>query len=67
MSFSTDGLGSSLRHKLYSMTGKHNQENIMKFKNWGPPYYKWKKTFSGGESVPAASGDSSLTPEKKTA
>ena len=49
------------------MTGKHNQENIMKFKNWGPPYYKWKKTFTGGESAPAASGESALTPEKKSA
>ena len=25
VAFSTDGLGSSLRHTLYSMTGKHNQ------------------------------------------
>ena len=51
-----------MRHKLYSMTGKHNQENIMKFKNWGPPYYKWGKDFKGGESVPAASGESALAP-----
>lgn len=67
ISFATDGLGSSLRFSLYSMTGKHNQENILKFKNWGPPYYKWKKTFEGGESVPSNSAASSLQPEKKTA
>ena len=65
VSFAADGVGSSLRYSLYSMTGKHNAENIMKFKNWGPPYYKWKKTFQGGESV--SSGASQLQPEKKTA
>jgi NADPH-dependent 2,4-dienoyl-CoA reductase/sulfur reductase-like enzyme len=52
-SFSTDGVSAALRYKLYSMTGKHNHENILKFKNWGPPYYKFKKTFEGGDNVPA--------------
>ena len=60
ISSSTDGVGSSLRSTLYSMTGKHSHENVLKFKNWGPPYYKFKKTFTGGE-VPAA------VPEKKAA
>ena len=67
VAFSTDGVGSSLRHTLYSMTGKHNHENILKFKNWGPPNYKWKKSFEGGEAVPSSSAPSSLQPEKKAA
>lgn len=67
VAYSTDGLGSSLRHTLYSMTGKHNHENILKFKNWGPPNYKFKKSFEGGESVPSVSASSALQPEKKTA
>lgn len=65
ISFSTDGLSSSLRFSLYGMTGKHNAENIYKFKNWGPPYYKFKKTFDGAASTPAPASE--LTPEKKTA
>lgn len=48
VSFSTDKLASSLRYILYSITGKHRHENILKFKNWGPPYYKFKKTFEVG-------------------
>jgi sulfide:quinone oxidoreductase len=67
ISFSTDGFSSSLQHKLYSMTGKHNHENILKFKNWGPPYYKIKKSFPASEGVPAASAPSELAPEKKSA
>jgi len=62
VSFSTDGIGSSLRFSLYSLTGKHNHENILKFKNWGPPYYKFKKTFEGGDSVAATSAPSALQP-----
>jgi sulfide:quinone oxidoreductase len=54
VSVSTDSLSSSLRYKLYSMTGKHNAEHIYKFKNWGPPYYKFKKTFEGGETTSKA-------------
>ena len=66
ISFSTDGFSSALRFSLYNMKGKHNTENIYKFKNWGPPYYKWKKTFQGGETAPA-SAPVDLAPEKKTA
>lgn len=62
VSFSTDGIGSSLRFSLYSLTGKHNHENILKFKNWGPPNYKFKKTFKGGDSVAATSAPSALQP-----
>ena len=52
VSFSTDGLSTSLRAKFY---GKKGVENIVKFKNWGPPNYKWKKSFEGGDSAPAQS------------
>lgn len=58
VSFSTDSFTSSLRHTFYSLTGKHNHENILKFKNWGPPYYKFKKTFKGGEEIPTISAPS---------
>ena len=63
VSFSTDGLASSIRCTL---NGKKSVENILKFKNWGPPYYKWKKTFEGGESA-SSKVASNLQPEKKTA
>ena len=63
VSFATDGFSSKLRATLHS---KHGAENILKFKNWGPPYYKLKKTFEGGDSS-LASVASKLTPEKKTA
>ena len=62
VSFSTDGLSTALKFKLY---GKHGVENVCKFKNWGPPYYKWKKSFEGGEATSTTS--SSLEPEKKVA
>ena len=66
VAFSTEGLGSSLRSTIYGMTGKHAAENVFKFKNWGPPYYKFKKEFKGAESsTPAKVSD--LQPEKKTA
>lgn len=67
VSFSTDGLASSLRYKLYSMTGSHDHENILKFKSWGPPNYKFKKSFDGGDAAPAAQPPAELVPEKKTA
>ena len=58
---------SSLRYKLYSMTGKHNAENIFKFKNWGPPYYKFKKSFEGKESTLAQAAAVIEPPLKKNA
>jgi len=48
ISFSTDKLASSLRYMLTNAFGKHTTESLYKFKNWGPPYYKLKKTFQGG-------------------
>ena len=62
VSFSTDAFNTLINSKLY---GKHGTENVFKFKNWGPPYYKIKKTFEGDGS--ASSGVSSLLPDKKTA
>lgn len=67
VSFSTDKILSALRFKLYNMTGKHNAENIFKFKNWGPPYYKLKKSFEGKESVLASATSVIKPPHKKTA
>ena len=63
VSFATDGFSSKLRATLHS---KHGVENILKFKNWGPPYYKLKKTFNAGD-VTIQNVASKLTPEKKTA
>jgi sulfide:quinone oxidoreductase len=60
VSFSTDGVSSSLRHSLYTATGKKGHENILKFKNWGPPYYKFKKTFESANEVPVSTTPSSL-------
>ena len=63
VAFSTDAITSSIR---FSMYGTHGSENIFKFKNWGPPYYKFKKSFEGGDA-PAAKTPSQLEPEKKVA
>ena len=67
VNFSTDKFASSLRFSLYSMTGKHNAENIFKFKNWGPPYYKIKKSFEGKESTLAQAASVIQPPLKKNA
>ena len=60
------GMMASLNYKKYKFFGKKEIMNICKFKNWGPPYYKWKKTFSetGSASVPQAS---KLHPDQKSA
>ena len=60
------GMMASLRFKKFNMLGKKEVMNICKFKNFGPPYYKWKKTFSG-EGVSQGSSPVQLHPEKKTA
>lgn len=54
----------SLRYKL-AAKGKKDVMNLLKFKSWGPPYYKFKKTFSGATDAPKAA--TQLHPEKKTA
>ena len=60
VAFTSDGAASALNQTLYSMFGKHGQENVLKYKNWGPPYYKFKKTFDSNNSGISA-------PEKKAA
>jgi hypothetical protein len=58
------GFISSLRCK-WSSFNKKSVESVLKFKNWGPPYYKFKKTFDGAGEAPKTPVD--LHPEKKTA
>ncbi len=65
LSFDTSSFSTSLRYKIHAQFGKHEVPNILKFKNWGPPYYKTKKTFQSAPSAPTTSG--SLHPEQKTA
>lgn len=56
-----------LRYKLHTMFGKKTLANVIKFKNWGPPNYKWKKSFDDkGASTPAESS-SNLHPAQKQA
>ena len=50
---------------MHAKFGKSSVAEILKFKNWGPPYYKMKKTFEGGAATPAATGN--IHPEQKTA
>ena len=64
-SFDTSSTTASWKYKLHSKFGKSAVAEVLKFKNWGPPFYKWKKTFEGGASTPAAAAN--LHPEKKTA
>lgn len=64
-SFDTSSFTTSLRYKVHAQFGKHEVPNILKFKNWGPPYYKFKKTFEGGASTPASTD--SLHPAQKNA
>lgn len=45
----------SLTYKVHTKLGKGSIKNILKFGNWGPPYYKMKKTFDG----PAPQGSAS--------
>ena len=54
ISFDTSGFTTSLRYKKYTMLDKKDLANLYKFKNWGPPYYKWKKSFGDAGSSKAA-------------
>lgn len=58
------GFMASLRYKWSKMHTK-DIEKILSFKNWGPPYYKMKKNFSGSGDAPKSAVE--LHPEKKTA
>ena len=59
------GFMGGLRYKMADH-GKKDIINLLKFKSWGPPYHKWKKTFDGGDSK-AASTPANMQPAKKTA
>ena len=54
-SFDTNPISTALRYKKYTMLDKKDLESFYKFKNWGPPYYKFKKSFgdtgSGNKDV----------------
>lgn len=60
----SDGFVAGLRYRLASFN-KKGVMNLLKFKNWGPPYYKFKKTFN--DPAPAAQPAGALHPDKKTA
>lgn len=59
------GFMSSLRYKLEDK-GKKSVIDLLKFKSWGAPYYKFKKTFDSGSSTPKSTPES-LKPTQKTA
>jgi len=68
LSFSTDSLSTSLNWKLYSLRGKHNHENVLKFKGNDKHVYTLNKFLGKEEGVIVNSqAPSSLQPEKKTA
>lgn len=58
------GFLSSLRYK-WAKKNKESISGLVNFKNWGPPYYKFKKTFNDSGSAPKSAVE--LHPEKKSA
>lgn len=58
------GFMASLRYKL-AKSGTKGYEKLLSFKNWGPPYYKFKKSFEGATDAPKTATE--LHPEKKQA
>lgn len=54
----------SLRYK-WAAKNKKGVMDLLKFKSWGAPYYKFKKTFDGAGEAPKTAID--LHPEKKSA
>ena len=56
------GFAASLQYKKFNWFRKKEVINICKFKNWGPPRYKFKKTFSNSGSAASNSVSSSLYP-----
>ena len=59
------GFMAGLKYKLADK-GKKSIIDLMKFKSWGPPYYKWKKTFDGSK-ISTSSAPQNMQPEQKTA
>lgn len=58
-----DGFGASLRY-LWAAKNKKSVINLLKFKNWGAPYYKFKKTFPDTAATQGNNANA-LHPEKK--
>lgn len=66
-SFDTSSIGTALKYKKYTMFDKKDLANLYHFKNWGPPYYKFKKSFGDtGSSAKSVSKSGDLHPQKKT-
>ncbi len=63
-SFDTASFNTGLKFSIHTKFGKHDAPNILKFKNKGPPFYYWQKTFKGEGAASASSG--ALHPEQKT-
>lgn len=63
-SFDTSSTTAALKYKIHTKLGKSSIADILKFKSWGPPYYKWKKTFEAGTATHA---QVNIHPERKTA
>lgn len=59
------GFMSGLRYKMAEKS-KKSIMNLLKFKSWGPPYYKFKKTFDSGDSS-SKSILGALQPDRKSA
>ena len=68
LNFSTDAFSTALNFKLYSMKGKNNHENVLKFKGNDKHKYTWDKWFAKEEGgVAKSSAPAELQPHKKTA
>jgi len=65
-SFDTSSMTAGLKHKKYTVLDKKDLANLLQFKNWGPPYYKTKKTVADVGTATAKS-TSNLHPDQKTA
>lgn len=59
------GFMAGLRYTLADK-GKKGIINLLKFKSWGPPYYKFKKTFESGKDATSAAPEN-LQPSQKSA
>ena len=68
LKFSTDKASMWFNNTLYSSRGKHNHENVLKFKGNDKHIYKWNKWFGKEDGgVAKSSAPAELKPEKKTA
>lgn len=63
-SFETASVMNTLAYTMHTKLGSGNVKNILKFGNWGPPYYKAKKTFDGPAPVQSTEN---IQVQKKTA